>query len=73
MAVRQMPNRMVMETDDTAWMELQADAETDLQDLEAFDGITIAFGSLCHVIGTGDLWALNSDGEWKNQTTPEGA
>ncbi len=73
MAVRQMPNQMVMETDDTAWMELQADAETDLQDLETFDGITIAFGSLCHVIGTGEIWALNSDGEWKNQNKPEGS
>ena len=58
MAVRQVPNRMVMETDDTAWMELQADAETDLQDLETFDGISIAFGSLCHVIGTGETWRL---------------
>lgn len=68
MAVRIIPGKLIPETDTTAYMELQADTETDLDTLEEVGGYTIAFGSLCNVIGTGDIWALNSDGEWKNQT-----
>ena len=71
MAVRLIPNKLVPETDSTAWMELQADAETDLTDLTTFGSFTIAFGSLCQVIGTGDLYTLDSEGDWKNQSHPE--
>lgn len=71
MAVRLIPNKLVPETDDTAWMELQADAEADLTDLTAFGGFDIAFGSICQVIDTGAFYTLNSSGVWKNQTNPE--
>ena len=71
MAVRLIPNKLVPETDDTAWMELQADAEADLTDLTAFGSFAIAFGSTCQVIDTGDFYTLNSDGIWKNQINPQ--
>lgn len=66
--VKCMPNRIVPIDDESAYMELVADAESDLTNLTEVDGMDIGFGSLCLVIGTGDIWALNSSGTWKNQT-----
>ncbi len=66
--VKSMPNRIVPTNDETAYMELVADAESDLTNLTEVDGITVGFGSLCLVIATGDIWALNSSGTWVNQT-----
>lgn len=66
--VKAIQNKIVPINDEEAYMELTADAETDLQNLDSIDGFDIGFGSLCLVIETGDIWALNSSGTWVNQT-----
>jgi hypothetical protein len=71
MAVRIIPGKLVPESGTTAYMELQADTESDLNGLTKVGNYAIAFGSLCNVVGTGDIWALNSNGEWKNQTATD--
>lgn len=66
--VKAIPNHIISTTDGAAYMELVADAESDLTNLTAVDGYTVAFGSLCLVIATGDIWAFNSSDTWVNQT-----
>lgn len=66
--VKPIPNHFIAVDDEKAYMELIADAESDLTDLTEVDGSTVAFGSLCLVIATGDIWVLNSSDTWVNQT-----
>lgn len=66
--VKAIPNKIVPVDDETAYMELVADAESDLTSLTAVDGFDVGFGSLCLVIATGDIWAFNSSDTWVNQT-----
>lgn len=66
--VKAIPNRIVPIDDETAYMELVADAESDLTDLTSVGGFNVGFGSLCLVIETGDIWAFNSSNTWVNQT-----
>lgn len=66
--VKAIPNHIVPVDDTTAYMELVADAESDLNDLSTVDGFGVGFGSLCLVIDTGDIWAYNSSDTWVNQT-----
>lgn len=71
MAVRVRPNQIIPQTDEAAYFELDADSTEDLSGLETVGSFSIAPGSLCHVIATGEIYALDSDGNWKNQTSPE--
>ena len=66
--VKAIPNKIIPIDDETAHMELVADAESDLTDLTSVDGFDVGFGSLCLVIATGDIWAFNSSDTWVNQT-----
>lgn len=66
--VKAIPNHVVSNSDNTAYMELVADAESDLTSLTSVDGYAVGFGSLCLVIATGDIWAFNSSNTWVNQT-----
>lgn len=66
--VKAIPNKIVPVDAETAYMELFADAESDLTDLTSVDGFDVGFGSLCLVIATGDIWAFNSSDTWVNQT-----
>lgn len=66
--IKAIPNKTIPVDDATAYMELVADAESDLTDLTSVDGFGVGFGSLCLVIATGDIWAFNSSDEWVNQT-----
>lgn len=66
--VKAIPNKIVPVDDETAYMELVADAESDLTDLTSVDGFDVGFGSLCLVMATGDIWAFNSSDTWVNQT-----
>ena len=66
--VKAIPNKIVPVDDKAAYMELVADAESDLTELTSVDGFDISFGSLCLVIETGDIWAFNSSETWVNQT-----
>lgn len=66
--VKAIPNHVISNSDNTAYMELVADAESDLTSLTSVDGYTVGFGSLCLVIATGDIWAFNSSDTWVNQT-----
>lgn len=66
--VKAIPNHIVPVDDETAYMELIADGESDLNDLTEVEGFTVGFGSLCLVIATGDIWAFNSSETWVNQT-----
>ena len=66
--VKVIPNKIVPISENTAYMELVADAESDLTSLTEMDGFNVGFGSLCLVIGTGDIWAFNSSDTWVNQT-----
>lgn len=66
--VKAIPNKIVPVDDETAYMEMVADAESDLTDLTSVDGFDVGFGSLCLVIATGDIWAFNSSDTWVNQT-----
>ena len=66
--VKAIPNKIVPVDDEAAYMELVADAESDLTELTSVEGFTVAFGSLCLVIATGDIWAFNSSETWVNQT-----
>lgn len=66
--VKPIPNHFIAVDDEKMYMELIADAESDLTDLTEVDGNTVAFGSLCLVIATGDIWAFNSSDTWVNQT-----
>lgn len=65
--LRQRPNSQVTIGDGTtAYMELNADNVNDLA--ITFDGVTIAAGSICLVIETGDFYVLDGGGNWVNQT-----
>ena len=66
--VKAIPKKIIPIDDETAFMELIADAESDLTDLTSVDGFDVGFGSLCLVIETGDIWAFNSSDTWVNQT-----
>lgn len=67
--VKAIPNHIIpIDDGEEAFMELVADAESDLSDLTTVDGFGIGFGSLCLVIATGDIWAFNSSDTWVNQT-----
>lgn len=66
--VKSFPNKIVPVDNETAYMELVADAETDLTSLTSVEGFNVGFGSLCLVIATGDIWAFNSSETWVNQT-----
>ena len=66
--VKAIPNKIVPTNDETAYMELVADAESDLTSLTAVEGFNVGFGSLCLVVATGDIWAFNSSNTWVNQT-----
>ncbi len=66
--VKAIPNKIVPVDDETAYMELVADAESDLTDHTSVDGFDVGFGSLCLVIATCDIWAFNSSDTWVNQT-----
>ena len=67
MAVKIIPNKIVP-TKSGAVLELIADAESDLTGLETIEGFDIDFGSLCLIVATGDIWAVDSSGTWTNQT-----
>lgn len=71
--IKAIPNKIVPMDDETAYMEMIADAESDLTNLTEAEGFTIGFGSLCLVIETGDIWAFNSSETWVNQTGETGA
>lgn len=65
--LRQRPNSQVTIGDGTtAYMELNADSVSDLA--ITFDGVTIAAGSICLAIETGDFYVLDGGGNWVNQT-----
>lgn len=65
--LRQRPNSQVTIGDGTTtYMELNADSVSDLA--ITFDGVTIAAGSICLVIATGDFYVLDGGGNWVNQT-----
>lgn len=65
--LRQRPNSQVTIGDGTTtYMELNADSVSDLA--ITFDGVTIAAGSICLVIETGDFYVLDGGGNWVNQT-----
>lgn len=66
--VKSFPNKIVPVDNETAYMELVADAETDLTNLTSVEGFNVGFGSLCLVMATGDIWAFNSSETWVNQT-----
>ena len=66
--IKAIPNKIVPVDDQTAYMELVADAESDLTDITTVDGFDVGFGSLCLVIATGDIWAYNSSDTWVNVT-----
>lgn len=66
--IKPIPNKIIPVDDETAYMELVADAETDLTSLTSVDGFNVGFGSLCLVMATGDIWAFNSSETWVNQT-----
>ncbi len=51
--------------------DVEADAVSDLPAANAFDGRTLAKGSIAHVIATGDFYSLNSSSTWVNQTGEE--
>ena len=71
--VKAIPNEIIPIDDETAYMELIADTESDLTSLDEAEGFDIGFGSLCLVIETGDIWALDSSGSWVNQTGQSGS
>ncbi len=48
--------------------EVEMDTAADLPAVNAFDGRTLAKGSIAHDIATGDFYSLNSSGTWVNQT-----
>lgn len=50
----------------TSYMELNADSVNDLA--LTFEGTTIAAGSICLVIETGDFYVLDGGDNWVNQT-----
>lgn len=66
--VKAIPKKIMPIDDETAFMELVADAESDLTNLTSVEGFDVGFGSLCLVIETGDIWAFNSSDTWVNQT-----
>jgi len=66
--IKAIPNKIVPVDDEAAYMELVADSESDLTSLTSVEGYNVAFGSLCLVIETGDIWAFNSSDTWVNQT-----
>lgn len=66
--IKPIPNKIYMTDDETAYMELIADAESDLTGVTAVENMGVAFGSLCLVIETGDIWAFSSADTWVNQT-----
>lgn len=66
--VKAIPKKIIPIDDETAFMELVADAESDLTGLTSVEGFDVGFGSLCLVIETGDIWAFNSSDTWVNQT-----
>ena len=70
--IKAIPNKIVPVDDEAAYMELVADSESDLTDTTSVDGFNVAFGSLCLVIETGDIWAFNSSETWVNQTGESG-
>lgn len=66
--VKPIPNHFIAVDDEKVFMELIADSESDLSNLTEIEGSSIAFGSLCLVMETGDFWAFNSSNTWVNQT-----
>ena len=65
--LRQRPNSQVTIGDgSTSYMELNADTVSDLA--LALEGTTIAAGSVCLVIETGDFYVLDGNDNWVNQT-----
>lgn len=65
--LRQRPNSQVAIGDGTtSYMELNADSVNDLAVM--FEGTTIAAGSICLVIETGDFYVLDGNDNWVNQT-----
>ena len=64
--VKAIPKKIIPIDDETAFMELVADTESDLTDLTSVEGFDVGFGSLCLVIETGDIWAFNSSDTWVN-------
>lgn len=67
MAVRIRPGGMVPEDENHAYFELNADTASDLTGLDTKDGYSIIPGSLCHVIATGHIFALDGSGDWIDQ------
>ena len=48
--------------------EIQADSTEDFPVVNAYDGYTIAKGSIAQDISSGDFYCLGSDGVWYDQT-----
>lgn len=68
MAVSIIPNSKVQITDDTAYMELFVDSADELTGLDSFGGSDLVQGCTALDIATGDIYAIDSTGAWKNQT-----
>lgn len=51
--------------------EIFCDTDTDLPTADAIDGCRLDMGSIAYVIATGDMYVLNSGGEWKNASGEE--
>ena len=48
--------------------EIQADSTEDFPTPTYYDNMTIAKGSICQDISSGDFYCLSSDGKWYAQT-----
>lgn len=68
MAVSMIPNTKIQITDETAYMELFVDSADELTGLDSFGGSDLVQGCPALDIATGDIYAIDSTGEWKNQT-----
>lgn len=68
MAVSMIPNTKIQITDETAYMELFVDSADELTSLDSFGGSDLVQGCVALDIATGDIYAIDSTGAWKNQT-----
>lgn len=68
MAVSMIPNTKIQITDETAYMELFVDSADELTSLDSFGGSDLVQGCFALDIATGDIYAIDSTGAWKNQT-----
>ena len=68
MAVSIIPNTYIQIDEDNAYMELFVDSADELTDLDSFGGSDLVQGCVALDIATGDIYAIDSTGAWKNQT-----